>query len=79
MNGKEAEEGRSGDVTIAPISSDTEEQKPTVDPTNAVVENPKTKTPNTKKQSGFKSFMSFIYDPRNKTVLGRGSLNWGKF
>ena len=79
MNGKEADEGRTGDVNIAPASRNAEQQKIIVDPTNVVVENPKTKTLDTKKQGALKSFTNFLYDPRNKTVLGRSSLNWGKF
>jgi hypothetical protein len=34
--------------------------------------------PDKKKKNFMQSLMNFIYNPRQKTVLGRSSLNWGK-
>lgn len=32
-----------------------------------------------KKPSVVQKMLRFLYDPRKKTVLGRGALNWGKY
>lgn len=34
--------------------------------------------PNEKKKKGGKSFLHFLYNPKDKTVLGRSALGWGK-
>ena len=79
MNGKDIEEVRTTDANAIASSPYTEQQNVVNDPTKAVVENPKSPAITTKKKNTGKSFMNFLYDPQNKTVLGRSSLNWGKF
>ena len=34
--------------------------------------------PNEKKKKAGKSFLHFLYNPKDKTVLGRSALGWGK-
>ena len=60
---------QSDDITTAPINTDNGTRKLSID---SVAQNEK------KKKNPAKSALNFLYNPKKKTVLGRGSLNWGK-
>ncbi len=60
---------RSDDIITAPINTDNGTRKLSID---SVAQNEK------KKKFSAKSLFNFFYNPKKKTVLGRGSLNWGK-
>jgi hypothetical protein len=64
-----SKEIQSDDIAAAPINIDNSSRKTSID---SVVENGRKK-----KKSG-KSILKFLYNPKKQTVLGRGSLNWGK-
>ncbi|UJR22102.1 hypothetical protein I4U23_025167 [Adineta vaga] len=61
----------STDITVAPTNASA-----TTNP--AKVSAVKTTVPPKKKKNVMQSLGNFIYNPRQKTVLGRSSLNWAK-
>ena len=63
---------KTGDITVVPVTTTDNGRK-----SSRISEN-LSERDGGKKQSAAKSMINFLYNPRQKTVLGRGALNWGK-
>jgi hypothetical protein len=79
MNGKEAEqEQRNTDINLIPISPYTETRKASMVSRRPLIDEKKLVSIDEEKKNAGQSFVSFLYNSRKKTVLGRSALNWGK-
>ena len=67
-----SKQGQSDDIALAPARVDTSSPQNSRNSADVLDENGE------KKQNSANSFASFLYNPRRRTVLGRGALNWGK-
>lgn len=82
MNGKDAIESEQNpdEIKAVPASPYSEARKASIEEAKAKADDEaKVLLPEKKKKSKGKSLMNFFYDPRKKTILGRSSLNWGKY
>jgi len=66
-------------INTIPPSPYTEARKASIDAAKLNDETTTILLTNKKKKTPSRSIIHFLYDPRKKTVLGRDSLNWGKF
>ncbi len=65
-------EKQSDDIAVTPLNINEDGRKMSTENDNSF------DTDEEKKKRSGKSMLSFLYNPKKRTVLGRDGLNWGK-